>query len=61
MWFCSDAGSIGLSAGSVSFLKWKCERTLGGFSTSLVQRRLLPRGFFFFSNKHVLLWVVGGG
>ena len=61
LWFCSDAGSTGPSAGSVSFLQWKCERPVGGSSTSLVQRRLLPRIFCFCFNKHALLWVVGGG
>jgi len=61
MWFSSDAGSIGSSAGSVSFPWWKCERPVSGSSTSLVQVRLLLRGYIFFLNKHVLLWVVGGG
>jgi len=62
MWFCSNAGSTGSSAGSVPFLYWKCERPVSGSSTSLVQVRLLRRGFFLFLfNKHVLLWVVGGG
>ena len=62
MWFCSDKGSTGSSAGSVPFLYWKCERPVSGFSTSQVQRRLLLRGFLLvFCNKHVLLWVVGGG
>jgi len=62
MWFCSDAGSTGSSAGSVSFLWWKCQRPVSVSSTSLVQRRLLLRVcLLLFLNKHVLLWVVGGG
>jgi len=59
MWFCSDLGSTGSSVSSVSFLLWKCERPVGGSSTSLVQVRLLLR--IFFVKKDVLLWVVVSG
>jgi len=52
MWFCSDAGSTGALAASVPFPEWKCERLDNGASTSLVQVRVLLRGFFlFFVNK----------
>jgi len=47
MWFCSDKGSTGSSAGSVPFLYWKCERPVSGFSTSLVQVHLFLQVFFF--------------
>ena len=56
MWFCSDAGSTGSSAGSVSFPWWKCERPVRGSLTPLVQVRLHLRVFLLvFLNKNVLL------